>query len=97
MNERPLTSQSQWMRFHGRVTGVGFRYAAERLAKKLNLSGWVRNADVGVVEAEVHGSSLAVQQFKEGLCSMFHVEHLDVVPLDLPTLGFTTSDFRIIR
>ncbi len=39
----------------GRVQGVGFRAWAERTARSLGLSGWVRNARDGTVEAVFAG------------------------------------------
>ncbi|MBX7256102.1 MAG: acylphosphatase [Candidatus Hydrogenedentes bacterium] len=39
----------------GRVQGVGFRYATYREANALGLTGWVRNAYDGSVEAEFAG------------------------------------------
>jgi acylphosphatase len=46
---------------HGRVQGVGFRYALMDEASRLGLAGWVRNRRDGTVEAVVSGSAAAVQ------------------------------------
>jgi acylphosphatase len=39
----------------GRVQGVGFRYSAVREARRLDLSGWVRNCSDGNVEVWAEG------------------------------------------
>jgi acylphosphatase len=39
----------------GRVQGVGFRYFTMRIARKRQLTGWVRNLPGGDVEIEVEG------------------------------------------
>ena len=46
----------------GRVQGVGFRYALQREALRLNLAGWVRNRLDGSVEAVVYGAPDAVDR-----------------------------------
>ena len=48
----PVTAH---LEIHGRVQGVGFRYALVDEAERLGLSGWVRNRRDGSVEALVHG------------------------------------------
>ena len=39
----------------GRVQGVGFRFFCTMNARILDLTGWVRNMDNGMVEMEVQG------------------------------------------
>lgn len=45
---------------HGRVQGVGFRYALMDEAARLGLAGWVRNRRDGTVEAVAAGAPEAV-------------------------------------
>ncbi len=46
--------------FKGRVQGVGFRYTAVVYARRLGLTGWVRNNPDGQVEMKVQGSRLRI-------------------------------------
>ncbi len=50
------------VRVSGRVQGVWFRAWTERTALELGVSGWVRNAPDGTVEALIGGSADAVKQ-----------------------------------
>ncbi|QEO16098.1 acylphosphatase [Agromyces intestinalis] len=45
---------------HGRVQGVGYRYLARKHARRLGISGWVRNLPDGSVAAEIEGSEASV-------------------------------------
>lgn len=49
------------LRIHGRVQGVGFRYAMANEARLRQLAGWVRNLDTGEVEAVCEGPRPAVE------------------------------------
>ena len=46
----------------GRVQGVFFRDSARREARRLGVTGWVRNRRDGAVEAHVEGDADAVGQ-----------------------------------
>jgi acylphosphatase len=49
----------------GRVQGVGFRWWARGLARRLKLVGWVRNRSDGAVELLAAGSPGGVGQLVE--------------------------------
>jgi len=51
----------------GRVQGVGFRYSAVREARRLGISGWVRNSRDGNVEVWAEGSPSTLGLFLEWL------------------------------
>lgn len=43
------------LRFYGKVQKVGFRFETYHLARKLGLTGWVKNKEDQSVEAEIQG------------------------------------------
>ena len=47
---------------HGRVQGVFFRDTTRRKAVQRGVSGWVRNAPDGSVDAHLEGDKSAVQE-----------------------------------
>jgi acylphosphatase len=66
---------------HGRVQGVGFRWAITRAAESRGVSGWVTNRTDGTVEAVLEGEPEAVESVvrlsKEGPRGA-QVERVDV-------------------
>ena len=48
---------------HGRVQGVGFRYAARNQARSLGLKGWVENQSDGSVRTLVQGPQEACNSY----------------------------------
>lgn len=51
--------------FTGDVQGVGFRYEAAAVARRLGLTGWVRNLEDSSVESELQGERDKVEYFLE--------------------------------
>ena len=57
-----MSRVARHVRVTGQVQGVFFRAWTAEQASKLGLSGWVRNAADGSVEAHVEGERWSVQQ-----------------------------------
>ncbi|MFI5255923.1 MAG: acylphosphatase [Gemmatimonadales bacterium] len=55
------------MQIHGRVQGVGFRWFAREEARRLGLSGLVKNLPGGHVEVEAGGEQLSIERFRRAL------------------------------
>lgn len=51
----------------GKVQGVGFRYSAYNEARRLRLSGWVRNTAMGTVEVFAQGPADRADAFLQWL------------------------------
>jgi acylphosphatase len=49
------------------VQGVGFRYTAIREAKRLGLTGWIRNLEDGSVEVWAEGDRAALAELRAWL------------------------------
>jgi acylphosphatase len=53
--------------FEGFVQGVGFRYAAERIAQDYAVTGYVKNLPDGRVEIKVEGEPNEIDMFLDAL------------------------------
>ncbi len=78
---------------HGRVQGVGFRFTTCIEAKRLGVSGWVRNRQDGTVEIHVEGTADQVDELTDWASHgppNAHVTRLDITATALENLsGFT--------
>ena len=79
---------------HGRVQGVGFRWAIARAAESRGVSGWAANRADGTVEAVLEGEPDAVESVvrlsREGPRGA-QVERVDVAKEEPEALrGFVT-------
>jgi acylphosphatase len=79
-------------RIRGRVQGVGFRWWARSQARRLGLSGSVRNRADGSVVVHARGTARAIAQFerllKEGPSSSEVVELESLTPERMSAEGF---------
>jgi acylphosphatase len=78
----------------GRVTGVGFRYFAQDVARREGVTGVVRNLSDGRVEAVAEGDDESLTRFEAALRrgpSHARVEHveIDAIPVSGHYLGFS--------
>lgn len=60
MSDVPPYSRAIRAVIEGTVHGVGFREATRRRARELDVTGWVRNTDDGVVAVHAEGPSAAI-------------------------------------
>jgi acylphosphatase len=52
-----------FVKIFGHVQGVGFRHFTYRVAKRLNVTGYVRNAEDGTVEIHAEGEEAVLERF----------------------------------
>ena len=64
--------------FSGRVQGVGFRFTAERMARRFPVAGYVRNLTDGKVEMTAEGEKSALEEFLAALREAFGENIRDV-------------------
>jgi acylphosphatase len=83
------------IRIHGKVQGVGYRFFATRVARRLGLKGAIQNLRDGTVEAKVEGDGEKIdewlEQLKEG------PRYAEVTKIDQEKKDFTGSlpDFDV--
>jgi len=53
--------------YSGRVQGVGFRFTAIEVARRADVSGWVKNLDDGRVEVIAEADEKSLNDFLDGV------------------------------
>jgi acylphosphatase len=81
--------------FTGRVQGVGFRYTALDIGRKLGVSGWVKNLPDGKVELAAEGEEDLLKGFLAEIKEYFSRYIVDVNVEWLKATG-EFKDFNII-
>ncbi|HET7707852.1 MAG TPA: acylphosphatase [Thermoanaerobaculia bacterium] len=62
-----MAKELRVLRIHGKVQGVGYRFFATRVARRLGLKGTIQNLRDGSVEAMVEGEKKTIDQWIEEL------------------------------
>ena len=79
--------QLRHIHIHGKVQGVGYRFFATRVARRMGLKGWIQNMRDGSVEAMVEGEQQAIddwiEELKEG------PRYAEVTKIDQETKEFS--------
>lgn len=55
--------ETRVLRIHGKVQGVGYRFFATRVARRLGLKGSIQNLRDSTVEAVVEGEAAAIDEW----------------------------------
>ncbi|MFH1269861.1 MAG: acylphosphatase [Candidatus Omnitrophota bacterium] len=59
--------------YSGRVQGVGFRFTAEKIAREMGVTGWVKNMRDGRVEITAEAEEETLKDFLEKINGYFSV------------------------
>lgn len=79
----------------GRVQGVGFRHFTRQTARRLDLSGWVRNEPDGSVRLEAEGPPDDVERLIEAVHEGPPTARVDQVDTDPREPTGSAEDFRV--
>ena len=83
------------MRVHGRVQGVFFRASAQREAKRLGLTGYVRNRNDSSVELVAEGEETGIKDLIAWAQSGPSAARVDKVDIRWRSFAGDFYDFRI--
>ena len=84
----------RYIRFFGRVQGVGFRRRARAAANELGASGWVRNLRDGSVEMEIQGLE---EQIDLVIQALEQSPYIDIRSMESKQIDTTEeSGFRLL-
>ncbi len=81
-------------RITGRVQGVGFRNFTRRRARRLGVTGWVRNEQDGSVRLEAEGSRDALESLAEAVRQGPRAARVDGVSVEWDD---ATGDFEAFQ
>ncbi len=84
------------LNIHGRVQGVYFRAATQREARRLGLTGWVKNRNDGSVEVLAEGEEVAIRELYGWAQRGPSAARVDRVDTRWRSFTGTHPDFRIV-
>jgi len=87
-----MTDTAKHIIFKGRVQGVGFRFTAQSIARRCQLTGTVRNLPNGSVEMTAQGHSDDISDCIRDLQETFGITNVKITDIQYDP---RQSDFRI--
>lgn len=98
--EVPNFTSSSFLRkrliFSGRVQNVGFRFQVYLMAKRLGLTGWVKNREDKSVEAEIQGEEQKINFLIDFMKSLIRISIKSVDMKEIPIIE-DDKGFRLIK
>jgi acylphosphatase len=90
-----MPKEQRVIRIHGKVQGVGYRFFATRVARRLGLKGSIQNNRDGTVDAVVEGEKSVIDEWIEELKE--GPRYAEVTHIDQETKDFTgrLGDFDV--
>lgn len=82
-----MAKEQRLIRIQGKVQGVGYRFFATRVARRLGLKGSIQNLRDGTVEAVVEGEKSAIDEWIEELRE--GPRYAEVVTIEQESRDFT--------
>lgn len=79
----------KYMKFHGMVQGVGFRYRAEHAANMVGATGWVRNDPDGSVSMEIQGTE---EQIDKVIIMIEKGSYIDIQRMDAKSINVIADE-----
>ncbi|HEY6139271.1 MAG TPA: acylphosphatase [Thermoanaerobaculia bacterium] len=80
---------------HGKVQGVGFRFFATRVARRLGLKGWIQNNRDGTVEAMVEGEKASIDEWIEEIREGPRYAEVTKIDADVKDFSGRLGDFDV--
>ncbi len=83
--------------FMGEVQGVGFRWTAQRVARDVGTTGWVKNEYDGSVSMELQGTDAQIAAFFGGFNHAYSRWPIDYVIVDKDEIDVVKgeNEFRV--
>ncbi|MEK6374156.1 MAG: acylphosphatase [Acidobacteriota bacterium] len=90
-----MPKEQRVIRIHGKVQGVGYRFFATRVARRLGLKGSIQNNRDGTVDAVVEGEKSVIDEWLEQLRE--GPRYAEITKIDQETKDFTgrLGDFDV--
>jgi len=80
------------IKISGIVQGIGYRYFVLNKAKKLGITGWVRNLDTGGVEINAEGPEKQMEDFVDAIRTQHPWAQIKGIELEKSEIKIKTYD-----